>query len=69
MHITDITPNTGILILIDLEGYASFYTKEQLDKLIKDGSIQKGFYLIKADIDSVYQARESVELQNIHFKD
>lgn len=68
MNITEITPNTGITIVIDLEGYASFFTKDELNLLIKDGSIQPGFHVIQADVHAVYKAAHSVELFNIHVK-
>lgn len=68
MNIHEVNPEQEILILIDEKGNAFLHTKEEIDILIKSEAIHEGYYLIKAHVTSVFKARKSIELKNVHIK-
>jgi len=62
MNLFELETDQGIYSVTDLENETSFIHKDELDKCIKDGSIQPGFVVMKLTVHAVFKAKPSIEL-------
>lgn len=62
MEIKDIKPDHAIYILIEANNEASFIEKSEVDKWVRDGSIEPGMHVLQVTVHNVFKAQYTVEL-------